>query len=152
MGINVNTTAGSKLYISSTLPATEDVAGFEDIIDFTKISRITNFGDILQAFDRVNFSDTETRNTYTLKGQKQATEITIQLGRVASDAGQQEVLTAFESDEDYSFYIETQDGTKWYFVGKVMDTTLNLGEANTVIGRNIVIALNSDIVTDEPSS
>ena len=142
-GIDVTTTAGAKIFISATLPETVNEAGFNDIVSWTKISRVTNFDTIAQTFTRVPFNDVEMRETYTLKGTKDPVEFTVELGHVASDAGQQLVLEAFDSDNDYSFYIETQDGTKWYFLGKVMDTSLTLGDVNTVIGRTMVVALNS---------
>ena len=148
-GINVNTTAGSKIYISSALPETIDESGFNAVTGFTKISRVTNFDTIAQTFTRVPFNDVEMRETYTLKGTKDPVEFTVELGRVASDAGQIAVLNAFNSDDDFSFYIETQDGTKWYFLGKVMDTSLTLGDVNTVIGRTMVVALNSIVIEAE---
>ena len=141
-GINVNTTAGAKIYISSALPETIDENGFNAVTGFTKISRVTNFDALPQTFTRVPFNDVEMRETYTLKGTKDPVEFTVELGRVHDDAGQIAVLDAFESDDDFSFYIEMQDGTKVYFIGKVMDTTLTLGDVNTIIGRTMVIALN----------
>ena len=145
-GINVNTTAGAKIYISSDLPDTLNEAGFGDIVEWTKISRVTNFDTIAQTFTRVPFNDVEMRETYTLKGTKEPVEVTVELGRVKDDAGQVAVLEAFDSDNDFSFYIETQDATKWYFIGKVMDTSLTLGDVNTVIGRTMVIAINSKVI------
>ena len=151
-GINVNTTAGAKIYISASLPETVNEAGFNDIDSWTKIARVTNFDTIAQTFTRVPFNDVEMRETYTLKGTKDPVEFTVELGRVADDAGQELVLSAFDSDNDYSFYIETNDGTVWYFLGKVMDTSLTLGDVNTVIGRTMVIALNSKTFESEASS
>lgn len=151
-GINVNTTAGAKIYISSALPDTLNEAGFNDIVSWTKISRVTNFDTIAQTFTRVPFNDVEMRETYTLKGTKDPVEFTVELGRVKDDAGQLAVLNAFDSDNDFSFYIETQDGTKWYFIGKVMDTSLTLGDVNTVIGRTMVIALNSKVIESDDES
>jgi len=152
VGIDINTTAGSKLFISADLPDALDDEGFEGVSGWEKIARITDLGSLEQAFTPVEFNDVEMRDTYTLKGTRTPVELTIEIGRVADDAGQNLVLTALESDNDYSFKIEIQDGTTFGFVGKVLSANLNLGDANAITGRSVTIRLNSRLIEIEAGS
>jgi predicted secreted protein len=148
IGTNVNTTAGTKLYISPTLPATDNKAGFDNLVDFVKVARITNYGEIAQGYTPVEYADVETRDTYTLKGLRVASELSIELGRVRDDAGQIAVKTAMDSDNDYSFKIVTQDNTIFYFVGKVISASLTLGDANSVTSNSVTIRVNNRVIED----
>jgi hypothetical protein len=151
-GIDVSTTAGSSLSISSVLPATENAAGFAAVTPWVKVARVTDLGEIEQSFTPVEFNDLELRDTYTLKGTRNAAELSVEVGRVETDAGQIAVLAAYESDNDYSFKIAHQDGSIFYFLGKVMSISPNFGDVNSITSRSFNIRLNCAVIEVAPTT
>jgi len=148
VGIDIDTSAGTTLHIGSTLPAALTQAGFENPgIVYTKVARITDFGEFTQEFTPIPFGDVEMRLEYTLKGTEKLSPVTIQLARAVSDAGQAAIAAAYESDSDYTFKITLPDGEKKYFIGRVVKNGITIGGAETITGNSVTIVRNSKTVS-----
>lgn len=164
MATDIRTTAGSTLHLSATLPTAHTVEGFEattgeapnqvPTIAWTKVSRITSFGDVEQSYTEVPFNDVETRETIILKGTKSNGKLPLELARIdkGNDVGQTLIKTALLSDNDYSIKITLTDGSIYYCVGKVMSNNLKLGDVNAVTGFAASIALNGKLIEKLPTT
>lgn len=140
-----NTIAGSALYISSTLPATEDEAGYE-ALTWVKIGEITNFGTRGDEYADVNHSPLDKRRVIHLKGIKDSGVTTYAMAWDKDDAGQVICQTAKDSDDAYAFKEEWQGGDGEYFSGLVMGMPHQGGDNNTIQANNLNIVQNTDSV------
>lgn len=140
--MTVQTTAGAKLYISPNLPVTEDASGYGAVTGFVEVTEITDFGDLVQEYTTVEHTVVGTRKTVTLKGTKAPVSFGPQIGKITTDAGQDMLKDAYESDDNYSFKITLKDGTTFYNYGLVINNPLTLGDANTVTGGTLSIIFN----------
>lgn len=150
LGIGVQTTAGAKLAMSSNLPATLSLAGFQAVTGFVDISEVTNYGNLTRSFASVNHSAVDRRMVQTLKGTMEANEQTIELGRIKTDEGQL-LLDGYcdgnNVDNHATFKITLKDGTMYYFCALVKSLDTILGEANTITGYSAVLAINTKVFT-----
>jgi len=147
--MGLQTSAGSTLHVSETLPATNDVAGFTaGSVVYTKVGNVSDLGNIKQGFTGVEFPNVGTRLTETLKGIKTAVQFPMQIGRDIADAGLVILQAAFESDNNYTFKITRQDGTIHYFIARVLDLEEVFGDGNQVSSYGITFAMNSKPVDD----
>jgi uncharacterized repeat protein (TIGR02543 family) len=147
IGDDANTTAGSILYVSTNLPATDTLAGFQAVTSYTKIGDISDMGELPIAYTPVPHEDIEERVTKTLKGGKEPQSTTIQVSRVVSDAGQV-ILSTYADDSTYrdtelTVRIVHKDGTVFYGTALVMSFNTAFGGMNSVTGRTIVFTFNS---------
>ena len=124
MGTNVFTSAGTTLGLVADAPATEDEAGYS-ALTFVSVGEITDLGEFGREYSEVTHNPLGERRTQKLKGSFNDGSITLQMGRVPSDAGQALIQTALDDDADYSFEVTLQDGTVQYFQAKVMSYTTN---------------------------
>lgn len=152
--MGVSTAASSKLYIGNSATSAVDTAGeFEDLnlIEVGEIESIGAFGDQAQL---VTFTSLSERRVKKFKGAKDAGDITLTLGRDPSDTGQAAIRTAEGTDFDYGFKVTLNDGsdgspsspTTFYFRGKVMGYTTEIGDANSVVMSSVTIAITSEII------
>lgn len=148
LGLDVNTTAGSKLYMSANLPAADTLVGFTAVTSYTEITEITDMGEIAESFSQVNHASIDKRLTQTYKGTKDPVIVTIQVGRVKTDAGQVLINSYIGSDTNCTFKFVLKDGTTIYFAGLVLGANLGLGDANKITGNTITIAANTNIWKD----
>lgn len=126
---------GATVHISDDIPATEDQAGYEDVaVVYTAIGEIGNIGNTEEAYNLITYDTVEDGIVKKLKGAINYGSTTIEVKRVYSDAGQVLLETAKSSTANYTFKITLSDGTKIYFMGKVMSESLNLGDKEVVSG------------------
>src|SRR6056297_1901621 len=108
MGTNVFTSAGTTLGLVADAPATEDEAGYS-ALTFVSVGEITDLGEFGREYSEVTHNPLGERRTQKLKGSFNDGSITLQMGRVPSDAGQALIQTALDDDADYSFEVTLQD-------------------------------------------
>ena len=127
------TLAGTIVSISDDIPATYDAAGFAAVgVVFTVVGEVSNLGDTGRTYEDVSYNTLGERGTVHLKGTYDEPETTFEMIADRADAGQVIVKAASESDENYSFKVEYQNGDVDYFQGKVFSFVTAGGEANTV--------------------
>lgn len=143
---NVKTTAGSSLAVSAGSPATNDQAGFA-ALTWTTVGEITNFGEIGgREYTAVTHTPIDKRKTVTRKGTYDYPEFTLEIGRDATDAGQDTLKEARDSDNSYSFRLTRQDGSIIYLSAQVMSFINVVGESNTIAGYNVGVKQDDDEV------
>lgn len=102
----LQTMSGAVLSISASLPATYDAAGYGATgVVFTAVGEIENYGDHGGTANVAKFTPVATAVTTKLKGAKDYGTMNLVLGCLPSDAGQDIVDAAFESNNRYSVKI-----------------------------------------------
>lgn len=145
MASNAFTSAGTVVSMSDALPATEDTAGYE-ALSYTAIGEISDVGELGRQYDLVTFNPISTRETVKRKGSYNQGQLTLQMARYPSDAGQTILRAAEASDNNYSFDLELQDGTNLYFQGQVMGYKTTVGNTNQITMATAVVEITTDIV------
>lgn len=143
------TVAGTTIGISASLPATYDSTGFA-ALTYTTIGEVTDIGSFGKDYTLVTHNSLSDRKTYKFKGSYNNGSLALKLARATlanTDAGQTLAITASGSDASYSFKIENQDLSNDYFTAKVMSFMTNIGSVNSILGAEIKIELDSDVVS-----
>lgn len=141
----VQTSAGSTLSISSSLPATYNEAGFE-ALTYTVVGEITDLGEFGKEYVLVTHVALGNRKTRKFKGSYNNGSLQLQLGRDTSDAGQAALIAAQHEDDSYSFRVVLQDGASSYFTGKVMSYKTQVGSVDQVTAATCTVELDDDVV------
>lgn len=97
----VQTMSGAVMSISATLPATYDAAGYA-ALTYTAVGEIENFGEHGVTVNVSTFTPVATATTTKLKGAKNYGTMSLVLGYLPSDAGQDIIEAAAESTNRYS--------------------------------------------------
>ena len=143
--MSVSTSAGSTLAIATGSPATYDAAGYA-ALTFVVVGEVTNLGEFGRMYATVNHSPVGTRRVQKFKGSYNGGSMNIQMGRDVTNVGQIAMAAALLSDADYSIKVTTQDGTKFFFGGKVTEFKHTIGTVDQITGNTTIIEINSDIV------
>jgi len=140
------TSAGTTIAIDvNASPATYNDAGY-GALGYTLISEITEAGEFGRQYNLVTHLRLDERRTVKRKGSFNDGQMTLQLARVASDAGQADLITALDSDLDSSFKVVLQDGTFLYFTAQVLSYTTNVGGTDQITGSTVVVEITHDII------
>jgi len=139
------TSAGTKLYMSASLPATYNQAGF-DALTFTEVGEISDLGEFGRQYNLVTFNPLGDRRTVKRKGSYNDGTIAAQMARVPSDAGQIIVTAAVNSDASRSIKIVLQDGTIFYTTVQVMSYTTNVGSVDQITSATVNMEIDNDII------
>ena len=138
------TSAGSKLYTSSVLPATYDAAGF-GALTWTEVKEITDLGEFGATYTLVTHNPLGSRITVKRKGSLNNGTLELKMARVVTDAGQAKLVTASGVDNSYSFKVVLQDGTIDYFTGQVMSYKTNVGSVDQITSAACSIEIDSSV-------
>jgi hypothetical protein len=138
------TSAGTTLSIGA-YPATYDAAGFA-AVSWTAVAEITDLGSFGKTYTEVKHTSLTQRQTKKFKGSYDNGQLQLKMAKLASDAGQQEMLTALASDSSYAFKVVLQDGTHEYFSGKVMSYVNAVGNVDQITGADATIAIDGDVI------
>lgn len=156
--MSVTTAAGTRIGIGARLTAdlpkdhTAALAVFE-AATFVAVGEIENIGDYGDEVGDVTFAALADSRTRHLKGLADAGTVELTIGFDSGDAGQLALVEAQKdrSRFDYPFEVEYLDGTKDYFVAKVMSSKKGVGGAEDVLKRNVTIGINSEIFEVRPT-
>jgi hypothetical protein len=121
--MTIKTAAGTTLSIGTT--ATDPTSDTYAVIG--ELNAIPEMGDI---YDDVQFENLGTATYEHNTGAKNASSMSIGIGRNLSDAGQVAVLTAKGVNSYYNFKIIYSDSTFDYFKAKVQGLTTTPGAIN----------------------
>lgn len=142
---NVRTSAGSKLSVFPGRPATYNVAGFLALA-WTEVGEITDLGEFGKEYNQVTHQPVRTRRVVKRKGSFNDGSITLPMARDSSDAGQALLNEAVDVDESYSYCIETQDNSKFFFTAQCMSFKTNIGGVDSITGKSAQLEIDNDIL------
>ncbi len=136
---SIEALVGAKIYISSTLPETYDVAGYQSTdLAWTEITKIETFGNHGGTKVVTPFTPVATGVVEKIGGAADYGTMNLMLANLYSDAGQALLKTAFSTNNThYSVKIQYDDGAaltdETHFID-VLVTKLEYqdGDANTV--------------------
>lgn len=140
------TSAGTTLKISSALPATFDAAGYTAVTTWVEVGEITDMGEFGREYNLVSHNPIGDRRTVKRKGSYNDGTMSLQLARVPSDLGQAKLIEARDSDNSYAIVVTLQNGTKLYTTVQVMSYTTNVGNVDQILGANVALEIDRDIV------
>lgn len=146
MASKAQTSAGSFLSITATLPATHDSAGFAALVDWTEVGEITDLGEFGREYNLVTHSPLKDRRIVKRKGSFNDGSITLQMARDVTDAGQVLLQTAQDDDASYSVMITFQDATVVYTTAQVMSYKTSVGSVDQITAASCVLEIDNDIV------
>lgn len=141
--------AGSKVYLSSALPATNDAAGY-GALTWVVVGEVTEIGNIGSTVSMTEHTPLADGVVQKLPGSINNNALDMPVAFDADDAGQDLARTALYGRDPVSVKVELPDanGTKFYSVGYVAGFPVNIGNADAVLGGNIQIELNRIPVED----
>lgn len=139
------TSAGTKLYVSASAPATYNSAGF-GALSWTEVGEITDFGEWGKEYTVVNHNPVGNRQTVKRKGSYNNGAATLSMARVPSDAGQAILIAASDSDNSYSFKVVFQDLTGQYFSAQVPKYTTNVGSVDSIFSASVSLEIDNDLI------
>jgi hypothetical protein len=147
--MTVRTTAGSTLAITASQPATYNSAGYEALTNaspttFVDIGEISDLGEFGRVYNVVKYNTIANRATTKRKGSYDEGTMSLKVGLDNDDAGQTLAKTASESDNDYTFRLTIQDGTKYYFQAQVSSFKITAGNVDSITEAMISLELTSD--------
>ncbi|MCA3254931.1 MAG: hypothetical protein INF91_04850 [Alphaproteobacteria bacterium] len=129
--MTVQTSAGSTLGIVKAAPATFNVAGYE-ALTFVNVGEITDLGEFGREFSLVTHNPVGSRGTQKYKGSFNEGAMNLGLGLDQDDAGQVLLQAAVDDDDDYSYCVTLQDGSKFYFRAKAMSFKIGVGSVDQI--------------------
>ena len=123
----IESLAGATLAISASLPATYDAAGYgTSTITYTAIGQIESYGDHGVEASVTKFTPVDTAVVAKVKGSKDYGSMSVVLGRLPSDAGQDIVETAAESTSHYSLKFTYPD-TSVHYMDVIVTKFVDMG-------------------------
>jgi hypothetical protein len=147
------TSAGSRLYISSTLPATYTKAGFE-ALTWTEVGEVTEIPAFGKVFNIVTFNPLGDRQTIKRKGSYDNGELDVPYAYdVNDDAGQVIMSAAVESDNSYAFKVDIKEDPvlkSVYFTAQVTSQPITLGGVDSIVMMNSTLAIDDDVLVEDP--
>lgn len=142
---DVFTSAGTSIAVSVAAPATYDDTGFA-ALTYTDIGEATDLGDFGREYTLVTHNALAERRTVKRKGSYNDGSVSLQLGRVPSNAGQAILIAGVDSDDSHSIEVTLQDGSIQYFTAQIMSYTTNVGSSDQIVGASVTLEIDNDIV------
>lgn len=146
------TSAGTKISVTATAPATYDDNTTDGLptLTYTEIGEVSDLGEFGREYSEVTFNPLGDRRTVKRKGSYNDGNVSMTVARVTSDAGQTVLQAALDDDASYYFDVELQDGTHLYFAGQVMSYTVNVGSVDQITTASVTIGITNDIYEVSP--
>jgi len=147
------TAAGSAIYISSTLPATVDEAGF-NALTWVKIGEVSEIPEMGGDYSRITWTPIDSRIVETVKGSKSFGEMTLPYAYspAGDDAGQVIIATAVGQDQKYAFRVDIQDPalSTFCFTAQVFKNAMTPGSTESIVMRSAVLVPNMEPLEFDP--
>lgn len=147
------TAAGSRLYISSGVPATYNKAGFE-ALTWTEVGEVTEIPAFGKVYNIVTFNPLGDRQTIKRKGSYDNGELDIPYAYdVNDDAGQLLMTAAVDSDASYSFKVDIKEDPTLksvYFTAQVTSQPITVGGVDSIVMMNSTLAIDNDVLVEDP--
>lgn len=136
--------SGSKLYVSSTLPASYTKAGYT-ALTWVLVGEVTNVGEYGREYDLIDHAPIDTRQIVQIKGNYREGSLALSFGSAPVDAGQVIINTASKSDNNYSFKVERTDGDIDAFTGKVTAYKPNV-QGGSILSISSNVSIQTEII------
>ena len=68
------------------------------------------------------------------------------MARDAKDAGQALMTEALDTDDSYSYCIQLQDGSRFYFTAQCMSFKTSVGGVDSITGKSAQLEIDDDII------
>jgi len=140
---NPFTNAGTLFYISATLPASYDAAGYGNL-SFTQIRGIRSTGDIGEAYQTFDYNPI-IGTRYNKRSGKLAKSLNAEI-IIIDDAGQSLLKAALTSVNAYSYKVLCVDGVIYYFTAECSQRFRNIGQANSLADLKLTLEINSELL------
>lgn len=140
------TVAGSKLYVSTALPATDDAAGYA-ALSWTAVGEITQVPSVLgRTYNTTTHAPVDKELEVERKGSYKLGQAAFQCAWDEDDAGQIKIDAASRTHSILAFKYEKQGGALRYFQAQVMNFVENNGGANDVVKGEFTLLRQTDTV------
>ena len=146
--MSVFTSAGCTVAIGPTTAAANAAA--YAALSYDALGEVEEIGEFGDQVGTTTFTSIADRRVRKCKTTFDAGEISLTLGRDATDTGQAAAIAALAADDDYAFQVELNDSggtspTTLYFHAKVTGYTTNIGSAEGVVKASLMLAINTAI-------
>ena len=156
---DIFTATGAKLFIGPSVTAATDTALEYAALAWTEVGMIQTLGEYGDESSEVTFAVLGDGRIRKAKGARNAGTLAITTAHAADDTGQQAMIAAEATYNNYAFKIELPNklnstGTNeiQYFRGLVMSKRLNVGGNDTVVTDTYNVGVNSPIISVAPTS
>ncbi len=139
------TSAGTTLYVSAALPATNDSTGFA-ALSYTKVAEIVDLGSFGKKYNLVTHNPIDDRKTVKRRGSYNSGTLSVKMARVPANAGQAIIVAGLASDLGISCKVTLQNGTINYFQAQVMSYTTEVGSVDTITSATVDLEISEDVV------
>ena len=137
------TSSGTCLSVTSSKPATYDAEGFT-ALSFTTVGELESVGDLVERHKTGEFENLCSGRTSIIKGGLEGITLDVVCALDDDDAGQTLMKASRkEMVDDYTFCVTRADGTRDFFVGKVISAGRQYGTGTDVIRAPYSIALTA---------
>jgi len=136
----IQTSAGTILYASASLPATYDQTGYE-ALSWSAVGEVTEIPAFGSVYNLITHSPLGERRVVKKKGSVNDGSMTLNFAADAADAGQGVLKTAHTSDTEISVKITYPDGEDDYFTALVMGYQVNPGNVDSIKSDSVTMEL-----------
>lgn len=152
--MSLSQAAGAKIYIGGKTVSLASETNWQ------LIGEVVSMGEFGRVYALVTHVSLDNRNVRKFKGSRNDGAVTLQLGRDAADDGQADLIVALDDDDAYNFKIELADDpggtgnspTTRLFQAKVMSYTMNVGEADSIVGSTVTLEIESGTTSETAAS
>lgn len=136
------TAAGTVISIGSTGDLSSESS-------WTEIGEVVSISEFGRTYAEITHNPLGDRGTEKFKGSYNDGDITLQLAQDLSDAGQQALLDALDSDDAYNFQVLQNDApsagdpTTHVFKARVMSFTHNVDGVDSIVGSSVTLGIVS---------
>lgn len=156
----VNTASGCTISIGTTTGDNSNTQSEYEADSYDLIGEVTNIGEFGRTYREIVHSSIDDRNERKFKGQRNDGTLALQLGRDATDTGQEAMIVARDDDHDYNFKVTLNDAssasgatpTTLYFRAKVMSYRTVIGDANQVVQARTDLGIQSGTLLEVAST
>ena len=141
----VRTSAGTKLYVSASQPATYDVPTIS-ALPYTEVGELVDLGSFGKKYNLVTFNALGDRKTVKRRGSYNNGTLALKLGASVTDPGQVIMEAGADQDSSYSFRVVTQSGSAYYFSAQIMGWMLEVGSVDQIMGASADLEIDNDIL------
>jgi hypothetical protein len=153
----INTAAGAKLLIATTPGIPANLAAYQ-ALTWTEVGEVEDLGEFGDESDSVSFTALADARTRKMKGPRDAGTMAIVVGDDMLDDGQIAMEAAEATNINWPFQIQLNDAitvggddSTHFFSGMVMSKRRNVGNVSNVVRRNFSVAVNTAILSTDPS-
>ena len=156
---DIFTATGAKFYIGPSVTNATDTSAEYAALSWTEVGMIETLGEFGDESNEVTFAVLGDGRIRKAKGARNAGTLAITVAHASDDTGQQAVIAAEATYNNYAFKVELPNklnatGTNelQYFRGLVMSKRQNVGNNDNVVRRTFNIGVNSEIVSVAPTA